>query len=101
MTTTSRVLNRQDAVILDIRPPEAFAAGHIPGAIAVYPETAPTWEAAFADCALPADVPCVVVDAGYTKTRAVRAVRHLQSRATTVAYLNGGMAAWDHAGMPV
>ena len=82
-----------DATFVDVREPDEWAAGHIPGAMHVPLATLP--EAA---AALPAGPLVLVCRSG---ARSERATEHLMRRGrTNVANLTGGMLDWEAAGYP-
>ena len=81
-------------MVLDVREPAEYAAGHVPGAVSL-----PQAELALHLSKVPRDRDVLVVCEG--GTRSVRAARFLQqvgfSRVTNLA---GGTAAWRQAGYP-
>jgi hydroxyacylglutathione hydrolase len=87
-----------DGVIVDTRPPEGFAGGHIPGAISVgLGSSFPTW----AGTVLPADARVYVVlddpDDLSTVTWELLRIGYAPPR----GWLAGGMSAWRAAALPV
>jgi rhodanese-related sulfurtransferase len=82
-------------VIYDVREPEEFAAGHIPGAINL-----PQADLATSIEAIPRDMPIVLVcQGGYRSLRAAQFLR--QVGFDRVVSLRGGTEAWRGAGRPV
>lgn len=87
---------RGDVVILDVRPPEEFAAGHIPAAISVpldRLDAALAW--------LPGGAEIVAYCRGPYCVLAVQAVERLRARGFQARRLAGGMPEWRLAGLPV
>jgi hydroxyacylglutathione hydrolase len=94
----ARRLADAGATILDVRPAPAFGTGHPAGAIHV---GLSGQFAAWAGALLPPDRPVVLVtddDAGATEAATRLARVGLENVA---GYLDGGVAAWDRAGLPV
>lgn len=102
-------------LLLDLRPPDAYAAGHIPGAIHIdlwgvslidtdpAPLNAFMWmiEHVFAVHGVDAQVPIVVYDE-QSGIRAARAFWFLEYFGhPDVRVLDGGFPAWQKAGLPV
>ncbi len=87
---------RGDVVILDVRPEEEFAAGHIPAAISVPLERL---DAALAR--LPEEAEIVAYCRGPYCVLAVQAVERLRARGFQARRLAGGMPEWRLAGLPV
>jgi rhodanese-related sulfurtransferase len=92
-----KLRQQTNAVVLDVRTPKEFAAGHIPGAVNI------DWNAAdFASKAASLDksktylVHCAV---GGRSAKASDKMTTLQF--TNVYNLEGGMKAWEKAGKPV
>lgn len=87
---------RDEAVLLDVRPPAAFAHGHPAGAIAV--PFSPRGLAARVGVALPASVPIVLVAPDDATAEA--AARQLAAEGIPVrGVLAGGLEAWRAAGL--
>ncbi|XVU28306.1 ArsR/SmtB family transcription factor [Actinoplanes sp. CA-054009] len=84
------------AVLLDVRPAEEFAAGHIPGAVSI-----PIGELAGRIEDLPEDTEIVVYCRGEYCVMAHDAVRLLTARGRRAIRLNDGMLEWRLAGHPV
>jgi rhodanese-related sulfurtransferase/DNA-binding transcriptional ArsR family regulator len=85
-----------DVIILDVRPPEEFAAGHIPAALSVPLERL---DAALAR--LPERAEIVAYCRGPYCVLAVQAVERLRARGFQARRLAGGMPEWRLAGLPV
>jgi thiosulfate/3-mercaptopyruvate sulfurtransferase len=104
-----------DGLIIDARSPEAYAAGHIPGAISVstydyfVPNTKPEGMRAFANQAallygaagITMDTPLIVYDddTGVRVARECWLLEYLGHR--HVRLLHGGLNAWQHSGGPI
>jgi len=84
-----------EAVILDVREPAEYAAGHVPGAINL-----PQADLATRLDDLPRDKPLLLIcQAGY---RSLRSAQFLaQAGFANLASVRGGTAAWQEAGRPV
>lgn len=104
-----------DGLIIDARSPEAYAAGHIPGAISVstydyfVPNTKPEGMRAFANQAallygaagITLDTPLIVYDddTGVRVARECWLLEYLGHR--HVRLLHGGLNAWQQSGGPI
>ncbi|MGH9189133.1 MAG: ArsR/SmtB family transcription factor [Acidimicrobiales bacterium] len=91
-----RRLGKADVVVLDVRPPAEFAAGHIPGAILVPP----------ADMRrhlrrVPPDVEVVAYCRGPYCAYADEAVRALRRRGVRAVRLEDGFPEWRRSNLPV
>jgi hydroxyacylglutathione hydrolase len=88
--------NRPDgAAVIDVREPEEFAAGHVPGAVSL-----PQADLSSRLGELPRDRPVLVIcQGGYRSLRAAQFLR--QAGFTDVASVRGGTDAWRAAGRPV
>jgi rhodanese-related sulfurtransferase/DNA-binding transcriptional ArsR family regulator len=84
------------AVVIDVRPAEEYAAGHIPGAFSV-----PLDELEARLCELPADAEVVAYCRGTNCVLAHDAVRLLTARGRTAKRLTDGMLEWRLAALPV
>lgn len=89
-------LGAGDAVVLDVRPAEEFALGHIAGAISI-----PIDELGERLAELPEDVEVIAYCRGAYCVFAHEAVRLLRSHGLIVFKLEDGMLEWRLAGMPV
>jgi hydroxyacylglutathione hydrolase len=85
----------ENAVILDVREPEEYQTGHVPGAINI-----PQAELASRLEELPKDRPILLVC--QSGMRSVRSAQFLkQAGLTRVASVTGGTSAWSGAGRPL
>jgi rhodanese-related sulfurtransferase/DNA-binding transcriptional ArsR family regulator len=84
------------AVLLDVRPPREYAAGHIPGAVSI-----PADELAARLDELPADTQVVAYCRGSYCVLSYDAVRLLAARGRPAVRLVDGMLEWRLAGLPV
>ena len=91
-------LARGGAILLDVRPAAAFGAGHPPGAVNV---GLGGQFAAWSGALLPPDRPLVLVTED--ESAAAEAVTRLSrvGLENVAGYLDGGVAAWDAAGLPL
>jgi rhodanese-related sulfurtransferase/DNA-binding transcriptional ArsR family regulator len=87
---------RGDVIILDVRPPEEFAAGHIPAALSVPLDGL---DAALAR--LPRRAQIVAYCRGPYCVLALQAVEQLRARGFQARRLADGMPEWRLAGLPV
>jgi rhodanese-related sulfurtransferase len=85
-----------DAIILDVREPDEWAAGHAPGAIHIPLGDLPARLAELSDTS-PGPVAVTCRGGG----RSSRAVAWLTQQGYDVANLDGGMKAWQTAGKPM
>lgn len=85
-----------DIVVLDVRPAEEYAAGHIPGAVSV-----PVDELGDRLAELPADAEVVAYCRGAYCVLAHEAVRLLSKQGRSARRLVDGMLEWQLAGLPV
>ncbi|MEU5539610.1 metalloregulator ArsR/SmtB family transcription factor [Streptomyces sp. NPDC020362] len=86
----------RDVVMLDVRPPEEYRAGHIPGAVSI-----PVEELAHRIDELPEETEIVVYCRGEYCVLAHDAVRLLTDHARRAVRLNDGMLEWRLAELPV
>ena len=90
----TRLINDQNAVIVDVRPAAEFAAGHLPGA-----RNLPADEVGKPGNDLPKG-PIIVVDAA--GTRAGKAANALKAAGRQEVFtLDGGVRQWQQAGLPL
>lgn len=87
---------RDDVVVLDVRPPDEFAAGHIPGAVSV-----PFEELEQRLDSLPSGTEIVAYCRGPYCLLAPRAVELLRERGFHAHRLEDGFPEWRLAGLPV
>jgi rhodanese-related sulfurtransferase len=91
------MINREDALVVDVREPNEFAAGHLPNARHI-PLNAMGKRIGELDKYK--DKPLIVVcHSGSRSGSACSALR--KSGFEKVFNLAGGMASWEHAGLPV
>jgi rhodanese-related sulfurtransferase/predicted transcriptional regulator len=91
-----RRLRRRDVVIIDVRPPAEFEAGHIDGAI-----SAPIKQLKRKIAELPPDADVVAYCRGPYCVYADQAVRTLTKQGRRAARLEDGYPEWARAGLPV
>ena len=89
-------IDRGDAVLLDVRPPEEYRAGHLPGARSVPLEELPTRLAE-----LPIDALIVTYCRGPLCVYADEALAQIVASGRRGARLEEGVAEWRLAGYPV
>ena len=97
--TRAQLIDRAEqgeVVILDVRPAEEFAAGHIPGALSV-----PLDQLDAALAGLPRDTEIVAYCRGPYCVLAPQAVECLRTRGFNARRLQDGMPEWALAGLPV
>ena len=96
-TQATYLINREDALVVDVREPNEFAAGHVLGA-----KNLPLarLEASGADLAKKKERPLIVYcDGGERSAKALASLK--KHGFTRVANLSGGLGAWQQAGLPV
>jgi rhodanese-related sulfurtransferase len=91
-----RRLREEQVLVLDVRPPAEYAAGHIPGAINV-----PHDQLAARLAELPGGVDIVAYCRGRYCVFAPDAVRLLRARGFSARLLAGGLPDWRLDGLPV
>ena len=96
-TQATQLINREDALVVDVRDPGEYAAGHILGAknvpLARIDERA-------ADLGKRKDRPLILYCD--TANRSGKAISALKKQGfTRVVNLSGGLGAWQQAGLPV
>jgi rhodanese-related sulfurtransferase len=93
----TQLINREDALLVDVRDPGEFGAGHALGAKNV---PVARIDDGTSDLAKKKDRPLVLYcDGGDRATKAAAALR--KQGFTRVACLSGGIGAWQGAGLPV
>jgi rhodanese-related sulfurtransferase len=93
----TQLINREDALVVDVREPGEFGAGHVLGAKNV---PLARLDAPGADLAKRKDKPVIVYcDGGERSGKAMSALK--RQGFTRVANLSGGLKAWQQAGLPV
>ena len=96
-TQATHLINREDALVIDVRDPGEFAAGHVLGAKNV---PLARLDAPGADLAKRRDRPLIVYCDGGDRSGKAAAVLRKQGF-TRVANLSGGIKAWQQAGLPL
>jgi rhodanese-related sulfurtransferase/DNA-binding transcriptional ArsR family regulator len=91
-----RGVKRGEVVLLDVRPAEEYAAGHLPGAVSVPIEEI---DRRLAD--LPRDVEIVAYCRGPYCAYASEAVRRLRKRRFKASRLEDGVHEWRAHGLPI
>jgi len=93
----TQMINREDALMVDVREPAEFGAGHVIGARNV---PLARIDDGANDLAKRKDRPLIVYcDGGARASKAAAALR--QQGFTRVLSLSGGLGAWQQAGLPV
>ena len=91
----THLINREDALVLDVRDPGEFGAGHILGA-----KNVPLSRLGDAEVAKRKDRPVIVYcEGGERSSKAVAALK--RQGFARVVNLTGGLRAWQQAGLPV
>jgi len=91
----THLINREDALVLDVRDPGEYGAGHILGA-----KNVPLSRLGDGDIAKRKERPVIVYCDG--SERSSKAVSVLRKQGfTRVVNLSGGLKAWQQAGLPV
>lgn len=86
-----------DALILDVRDPADYAAGHAPGSVNIpLAQLVTRW----GEVPVAADGGVVPVSCG-GGSKQTRAVAYLRAKGLDVVVLKGGMRAWRSAGRPI
>lgn len=89
-----KLAQKPKPLLLDVRQPEEFRSGHIPGAKLI-----PLPELRSRLKELPKNQEILVVC--HTGSRSISAARQLTGAGYTVINLRGGMHAWSRTGLPV
>ncbi|MDQ3784893.1 MAG: metalloregulator ArsR/SmtB family transcription factor [Actinomycetota bacterium] len=89
-------LRNKDVFVLDVRPPEEFDAGHIPGALSI-----PVAELKRRLRELPKNKEIVAYCRGQYCSFAPEAVRYLTGKGYDAKLLREGLPDWASAGLPV
>ena len=93
----TQLINREDALVLDVRDAGEFSAGHVLGAKNV---PLARFDGLPGDVARRKEKPVIVYcDGGERSGKALSALR--KQGFTRVANLSGGLKAWQQAGLPV
>lgn len=91
-----RLRKKEDIVVVDVRPTEEYAAGHIPGALSI-----PVDELRRRLKELPKDKEVVAYCRGSYCAFAPEAVRLLRKKGYAASVLDEGLPDWASAGLPV
>lgn len=94
--TLRRRLRAGEVVLIDVRPPEEYAAAHLPGAVSVPGGGLDAFVAS-----LPKKLEIVAYCRGPYCMLAVDAVRALQRRGRKARRFEDGVAEWQAAGLPL
>lgn len=89
-------LRNKDVFVLDVRPPEEFDAGHIPGALSI-----PVGELKRRLRELPKNKEIVAYCRGQYCSFAPEAVRYLAGKGYDAKLLRDGLPDWASAGLPI
>lgn len=92
----SKRLGRKDLLVLDVRPAEEYAAGHVPGAISI-----PVAELRRRLKELPKNKEIVAYCRGPFCAFAPEAARYLAGKGFYARVLDAGLPDWDAAGLPI
>lgn len=93
----TQLINKQNAVIVDVREPGEFALGHLPNAKNLpLGNLAAQLDGIAKDKATPVIAVC---QSGMRSNRACSAIK--KAGYSQVVNLDGGMSAWQNAGLPV
>jgi rhodanese-related sulfurtransferase len=96
----THLINREDALVVDVREPGEFGAGHILGARNVPLASLDARLSSGGDLAKRKDKPVILYcDGGERAAKAGSALRKLGF--SRVVNLSGGLPAWQQAGLPV
>ena len=90
-TTAKRIFD-SGAHMIDVRPEEEWAAGHVDGADRVSPGRVGSHSVGRADTVIVVDL---------TGSRSKRAAKKLAKEGYQVYHLEGGLKAWQEAGLPL
>jgi len=91
----THLINREDALVVDVREPGEYGAGHILGA-----KNFPLARLGEADLAKRKDRPVIVYCDGTDRSSKAASLLKKQGF-TRVVNLSGGLKAWQQAGLPV
>ncbi len=93
------LMNREQAVVLDIRPSEAFRTGHIPQAISIRPEEFNTPATLIKKITKHRAHPIIILAS--SDTEAIRMANTLKQHGFDTLILAGGLRAWREAQLPL
>lgn len=91
-----RLRRKDDLLVLDVRPTEEYAAGHVPGAISI-----PVAELRRRLNELPKNTEIVAYCRGSFCAFAPEAARYLDKKGYRTRVLDAGLPDWEAAGLPV
>lgn len=91
-----RLRRKDDLLVLDVRPAEEYAAGHVPGAISI-----PVAELRRRLNELPKNTEIVAYCRGSFCAFAPEAARYLDKKGYRTRVLDAGLPDWEAAGLPV
>jgi phage shock protein E len=95
VTTVKGLLGDKSVVMLDVREPSEYQAGHIPGI-----KLLPMGEVANRLSEIPKDKPVIVTC--HSGNRSGQVAKYLRDQGyTNIHNMSGGIAAWEAAGYPV
>lgn len=93
---SKRLRRKDDLLVLDVRPAEEYAAGHVPGAVSI-----PIAELKRRLKELPKNKEIVAYCRGPFCAFAPEAARYLAGRGFRARVLDAGLPDWDAAGLPI
>lgn len=91
----TQLINREDALVVDVRDPGEYGAGHVLGA-----KNFPVSRLADAELSKRKDRPLIVYCEGGERSSKAMSILKKQGY-TRVVNLTGGLRAWQQAGLPV
>ena len=91
-----RIRRKDDLMVLDVRPQEEYAAGHVPGAVSI-----PVAELKRRLKELPKNKEIVAYCRGPFCAFAPEAARYLDKKGFRTSILDAGLPDWEAAGLPV
>lgn len=91
-----RLRSKEDLLVLDVRPAEEFAAGHLPGAVSI-----PVTELKRRLKDIPKNKEVVAYCRGQFCAFAPQAARYLDKKGVRTRVLDAGLPDWEAAGFPV
>ncbi len=93
---SKRLRRKDDLLVLDVRPAEEYAAGHVPGAVSI-----PVTQLKRRLKELPKNKKIVVYCRGPFCAFAPEAARYLDKKGFRTQVLDSGLPDWEAAGLPV
>jgi rhodanese-related sulfurtransferase len=91
-----RLRRKDDLLVLDVRPTEEYAAGHVPGAVSI-----PVAELRRRLKELPKDIEVVAYCRGAFCAFAPEAARYLSKKGFRTRMMDVGLPDWEAAGLPI